>query len=391
MRAESLALHNLRNHRETSVRELAPQINVFAGPNGAGKTSILEGIALATLTKSFTTSSDIALLSQGADSLHIDANFVSELSVPIHVQVDLAPGPPLRKSIFVNAERLRSASDLIGRAPVVVLTPDDKIITNGPPAERRRFLNVVLSQASRAYLEHEIEFRRALKQRNSILNDAKQSRRSLSAIKPILEPWTDLVIQHASKVMLRRAKFTEEFKPFLLQAYQLVSESKEEPDVSYQPLGLEVQSLDKLDIQEFLREQLRSLEVDELRRGTSLIGAHRDDLLLSINPGSPARDHASQGQHKTLLVAMKIAEFRYLEEAAGERPIMLLDDVFSELDSMRAARLLELAASGVFGQTLITSTERAIFEQSLEFRNGEHHLFIVENGNVLNATERALS
>jgi len=375
VRAESLRLQNFRSHLDTTVRDLAPQINVFSGPNGIGKTSILEALSLATLTKSFTTASDAVLVRTGAENLLVEARFRSDLDVPQNVAIDLTLGPPFRKTILLNNERLRAASDLIGRAPVVVLTPDDKVITNGPPAERRRFLNVVLSQANRAYLEHEIEFRRALKQRNSILSDAKLNRRSLTSVQATLDPWTEMVIEQAARILERRARFTEEFKPYLLASYQELSDGREEPDLSYQPMGLEAPVVGLDAARELLREQLKIVAIDEWRRGTSLIGAHRDDLLLYINKDCPARDHASQGQHKTLLISMKLAEFRYLAEACAETPMLLLDDVFSELDEHRAARLLNLAEQGKFGQTFITSTDRRLFEKSLDLSGAQNRMF----------------
>ncbi len=218
MRAESIHLRNFRNHADTVVRDLAPKINVFVGPNGVGKTSILEAISLATLTKSFTTASDAVLIRQGETLLEVDAHFMSDLEVAYHVSVQIDGSARLKKTIVANSERIRSSANLVGRAPVVVLTPDEKIITGGPPSERRRFLNMVLSQASRAYLEDELEYRRALKQRNAILSDARQKRQSLSFVQPMLAPWTELVIKHGTRIMQKRAKFTEEFRPRLLQA-----------------------------------------------------------------------------------------------------------------------------------------------------------------------------
>ncbi|MEO6938644.1 MAG: DNA replication and repair protein RecF [Candidatus Kapaibacterium sp.] len=382
MRAESLHFSRVRNHRDTFVSPFAPRVNIFSGPNGAGKTSLLEALSFTTITKSFVTHSDAVLIASGDDNLRIEASFKSDLGVQHRVKVELAGGPPVRKTITANNERLRSSGELIGRSPVVVITPDDKIITSGPPSERRRFLNMVLSQASRTYFEDELEFKRALKQRNAILNDARTDRRSLLQLSTLLEPWTDLLVRHAARVMRRRAEFTIEFYPFLTAAYKLLADGKEEPTLRYQPMGIDLDVVTERDCQELLREELMKLERDELRRGTSLIGAHRDDIALFINPGQSARDCASQGQHKTLLVSMKLAEYQFLREATGETPILLLDDVFSELDTGRAAQLLELATSGDFGQTFITSADRAIFERSLEFRNGLHSLFLVDAGHV---------
>ncbi|HEX5315140.1 MAG TPA: DNA replication/repair protein RecF [Candidatus Kapabacteria bacterium] len=359
MRAESIPLRNFRNHTETFVRELAPKINILIGPNGAGKTSVLEALSLATLTKSFTTYSDAVLIRRGEGKLEVEAQFVSDLGIPHKVSIAIEAGPPLKKSIFANSERIRSSADLVGLAPVVVLTPDEKVITGGGPGERRRFLNMVLSQASRAYLEDELEYRRALKQRNAILANARKERRSAEYIRPLLAPWTALLLKNGARIMRRRMRFTEEFRPRLLAAYSMLSQSREEPSLTYLPMGLESsdQNFDSL-----LAREAERVEIEEIRRGATLFGPHRDEIMLFINPGQEARLYASQGQHKTLLVAMKLAEFQYLREAAGETPMLLLDDVFSELDEGRANQLLEMAASGNLGQTFITSTEGARFE-----------------------------
>lgn len=378
MRAESIHLRNFRNHADTLVRDLAPKINVLVGPNGAGKTSILESLSIATLTKSFASPTDAVLLRQGEQATEIDARSVSDLGVGHHVSVQIEMGARLKKTIYANNEHIRTYSDLIGRAPVVVLTPDEKIITGGPPAERRRFLNMVLSQASRAYLDDELEYRRALKQRNAILADARQKRQPLSAIQPLLAPWTALVIKHGAPIMRRRAKFTEEFRPQLLEAYRIISQSRETPSLAYLPMGLEVD--ENFDM--FLEEQAAKCEIEETRRGSTLFGPHRDELIVYINHGQEARLYASQGQHKTLLVAMKLAEFEYLKDATHETPMLLLDDVFSELDHARAHRLLELASSGNLGQTFISSTETDRFKTTLRIGAEDHRIMSVERGSV---------
>ncbi len=387
MRAESIHLRNVRNHVDTLVPDLAPKINVFVGPNGAGKTSILEALSLATLTKSFTSTTDAVLIRQGEHTLDANVKFMSDLGVAYHVSVQIESMPRMKKTIVANSERIRSSLDLVGRAPVVVLTPDEKIITGGPPAERRRFLNMVLSQASRSYLEDELEYRRALKQRNAILADARQKRKPLAAVQAFLAPWTELVIKHGERIMERRAKFTMEFRPRLLNAYRVLSQSREEPSLEYLPMGLGDTSsppnpLSLLGERGFLSGQAVRCESEEIRRGTTLFGPHRDELMCYINPGQEARLYASQGQHKTLLVAMKLAEFEYLKDAAGETPMLLFDDVFSELDHDRARTVLELASSGELGQTFITSTERERFAAMLGQKSPDQRILSIERGMV---------
>lgn len=384
MRAESLRLRNVRNHSDTFAAGIASKINVFIGPNGVGKTSILEAIALTTLTKSFTTHSDAVLIRSGESSLEVVAQYFSDFAVPHNVSVTIEVGPPLRKTIYAQSERIRASSDLVGRAPVVILTPDEKIITSGSPGERRRFLNMVLSQASRTYLEDELEYRRALRQRNAILS--RQQIRSFGTIKPLLEPWTALLVKHGTRIAKRRAEFVEEFRPRLLEAYAKLSEEREKPSLEYRPMGLDLSEevSSAYDFAELFARESERVAMDETRRGATLFGPHRDELALFINAKQEARLFASQGQHKTLLVAMKLAEFDYLRHAAQETPMLLLDDVFSELDEARAKQLLELAQAGDLGQTFITSTEATRFEFLLGKRSGsddgDHRIFQLHNG-----------
>ncbi len=388
MKAVSIRLQNFRNHVDTSVEGLSGQINVIVGHNGAGKTSILEALALTTLSKSFSTHSDSVLIRDGAKELNVESNSTSDLGVPHRVVVKVESGPPVRKTMFANSERLRSSADLVGRAPVVVLTPDEKIITSGPPTERRRFLSMVLSQASHSYLEDELEYRRALKQRNAMLSDARQKGRSLSLLAPMLDPWTTLLKKHGARIMARRAAFCAEFRPRLMEWYQLLSDSRETPSIEYQPMTRELASL-LIEAKEMLSYFETMLEseaakcaIDEIRRGSTLFGPHRDEVALNINPGQEAKQYASQGQHKTLLVAMKLAEFEYLRDASHETPMLLLDDVFSELDEERAHQLLDLAESGKLGQTFITSTEKSRFEKKLDFGEGGNRMYQIRDGEV---------
>jgi DNA replication and repair protein RecF len=382
LRCQRLHLNTFRNHNSTAIGQFAPKINVFSGPNGAGKTSILEALSVLSLTKSFTSSDDRSLVHTGSTSFNLQATFLSELDVELHVRIEYQTGPPAKKSIVVNNDRLRSSSELIGRMPIVSLTPDDKAITSGPPDERRRFLNVVLSQASSSYLRDEIEYRKALRHRNSLLGELKQ--RSSAASIAMLAPWTEMLIKFGTPIMFRRAKFVGEFRPYLEESYAMLSEQREVPSFWYAPMGLQAPIGSEADARELLALEFKARESDEFRRGVTLVGPHRDDLHILIDPEREAKRFASQGQHKTLLVAMKFAEYKYLEDASHEKPILLLDDLFSELDAERSARLLDLVSQEHFGQTFITSTTRETFDHIIDMRHSQNKLFVVESGIVTN-------
>jgi DNA replication and repair protein RecF len=383
MHARKLTITSFRNHVRTSISDFAREINVISGQNGAGKTSILEALSVAALTKSFTDAPDNTLVQTNAGNFSIDAEFISDLGVSLHCQIDYFIGPPAKKTIYVNNDRLRRASDLIGRVPIVALTPDDKVITSGSPEERRRFLSLVLSQASRLYLEDEIEFRKALKHRNSLLGKFKEQNASISKARELIAPWTEVIIERSSRIMSRRALFVKEFSPFLLESYSLVSNGNESPSLEYAPMGFErsVESAHQMRI--FLEEEYSRREAEEVKRGMTLIGAHRDELIIMIAPEREAKRFASQGQHKSLLVAMKLAEFNYLRDASGETPILLLDDVFSELDATRSKHLLQLISSGKFGQTFISSTTRENFNEMIDLHSKRHRIMAIEKGTLL--------
>lgn len=382
MFARSLTLTHFRNHLSTAISGFASGVNVIAGPNGAGKTSILEALSVASLSKSFTGSADLSLVSSGERSYTIQSEFESSLGVGLHVGVEYHVGPPAKKTIHLNNDRLRSSSQLVGEIPIVALSPDNKVITGGAPDERRRFLNLVLSQSSKKYLEDEIEYRKALRQRNSLLADAVKRGTSYESFKETLAPWTQMLIKFAVPIMLRRAEFIEEFRPFLLASYTKLSGGKEEPSFHYAPTHIGDWNGDR-DFEAMLRKRFDERQREEFRRGTTLVGPHRDDMLIMIDPDRTARDYASQGQHKTLLVAMKLAEFDYLREATRETPILLLDDVFSELDSTRTQRLLEFIASDEFGQTFISSTTRESFDGMIDFSGDKNRMFVVESGRIV--------
>jgi DNA replication and repair protein RecF len=280
---------------------------------------------------------------------------------------------PQEKKFLVNGAPVERFAAVIGRFPVVVLSPENGSITFGGPGERRKFMDLTLSQVSGAYLEDILEYRKALRQRNRILTD----NRTRGALPPgVIEPWTESLVAYGSRIAHRRALFAAEFRSHMINAYRSIMPEAENPDIVYL-CGFETGDGD--DVRGFaagLSAGLASRHIEERRRGLTLAGPHRDDLRLTIN-GMDVQRFASQGQHKTLLVAMKIAEYSYMRERHNETPMFLLDDVFSELDMGRVHRILECAEG--LGQVMITTTEGTVFGRS--FAWGDHNRrFAVEHG-----------
>jgi DNA replication and repair protein RecF len=369
----AVSVRNFRNHRASSL-EFGEGINALLGDNGEGKTNILEAISYLSLTKSFYASADATVLQIGKEGFEIEGSILSAGGVAHHVHVAYDGGAGI-KAYEINGARPERLSSVIGRFPIVILSPENGAITFGGPAERRKFMDLILSQLSPAYLETLFEYRRIVKQRNRVLLDAR-----MRGSQPgrLLEPWNESLAVHGSVLVYRRRSFTEEFAQYMVRAYgDLVEGGEEIPGVRYEcSCSTGNEPVPREAIAEEIRGLLRGNEGEELKRGTTLVGPHRDNLVFTLG-GIPVQQYASQGQHKSLLVALKVAEFTYLCERRGERPILLLDDVFSELDQRRAARILHLAGS--LGQTIITTTGAGSFGSGVVW-NEANRRFTVERG-----------
>lgn len=368
MRVKRIRLTGFRNHTESSL-EFGDGINFITGANAQGKTSILEALSYACLTKSFLSIVDSTVPKFGGESFTVDAEVESDRNLLHHVRVayEAASG----KRYFLDKNEVARSMDVIGMFPIVVLSPGDFVVTGGPPAERRKLLDMVLSQVSHSYLEELMEYRRVLRQRNKILLDGK-----LNGMLDgdSLRAWTDALIIHGTKVMTKRADFVREFESPFSSAYASLVEYGELPRVVYGP------SFDPgNDTMGSFEAAVATLRNAERMRGATLVGPHRDNVGFILND-KPIQEFASQGQHKTFLVALRVAEFYYMKNKLGETPVMLLDDVMTELDYSRATKAL-VALSGL-GQSFVTATDMLnIDEKLLDTREMKIHT--VREGNIV--------
>jgi DNA replication and repair protein RecF len=368
MKLKSLVLKNFRNHSE-SYFECVDGVNALLGENGEGKTNVLEAISFLCLTKSFFGASERVIVQFGKPSFEVTGKFESENRNSYSVRATY-DGEQTAKAFYVNGAPVEPLSSLIGEFPVVVLSPEHRAITFGTPADRRRFIDLLISQASRSYFEDLLEYRRVLRQRNKLLSDARTSGKDCSSM---LEPWNESLLRRGSRITHRRWQFAREFKPFIERAYRDIAGSDEIPEMIYMP-RIEIETADDVAaIERHFRSRLQMIRDDELRMGASLLGPHRDELEFQIN-GNDLRKFASQGQHKTFLLALKIGEFFYLKERRNETPTLLLDDVFSELDNHRCDSLLHIVET--LGQTFITTTNELLFPPYYEWGTArkKHHI-----------------
>ncbi len=373
MKIRNIHVQKFRNHTQTRAT-FSKGINAVLGENGEGKTNLLEAISYLCLTKSFFGSADALVLQVGENRFEVSGELEADTGAQYLVGV-WYDRQQEEKKFSVNKSVVAKLSDVVGLFPVVVLAPESAAITSGGPTERRRFLDFVISQASKVYLEDLLEYRRVLRHRNKILFSAKVERTDPARL---LEPWDEELIDRGARIIHRRQVFTKEMQPFIEDAYVKIAGRGEEPSIQYQPAVAAGEDATVEAIQEQFGVDLRRLGGEERKLGLTLVGPHRDEVELMVQRLG-VRSHASQGQHKTLLLALKIAEFIYLREKRDEGPILLLDDMFTELDARRANRLLQLIEG--IGQVFVTATSDSAFPSKFNWAE-KHKRFLVHRGTV---------
>ena len=368
----SVRIRNFRNHADSAL-DFGEGINVLVGNNGQGKTNLLEAISYMSLTKSFYAASDETVLQIGKGVFEIEGRILTAAGSEHVVRCAYTLSEHVKR-FTINAAEPETLGSVIGRFPIVILSPENNAITSGAPGERRKFLDLLLSQVSRTYFEDLLEYRRVLKQRNKILLDL---RGRIAQRLELLEPWDEGLITYGSRVTRRRQQLIQEIGHYVLSAYKELVERGEEPTLLYSCAcpGLSPEA-SLGEIEAAMRTELSRRRLEELRRGVTLTGPHRDDMTLVLS-GKTVREYASQGQHKTFLIALKLAEFFYLRERTLEAPIFLLDDVFSELDALRVACILKLISE--LGQTILTTTDEGILKGAVTWSN-YCRKFYVEQG-----------
>ncbi|MDX1531039.1 MAG: DNA replication/repair protein RecF [Rhodothermales bacterium] len=384
MRLHHLRLRSFRAHAETELT-FAPGVNLLYGPNGAGKTNVLEAVHYLCLTKSFLTSQDTHALRQGCPFFEVEGQFEGEGRPELAARLVYVPNEG--KRLFLNKAPLERLADVVGTLPVVVFHPEDYQLTAGGPDERRRFLDNTLSQARPVYLDDLLKYRRALKQRNALL---LMLRRRQPVDPAGLEAWTEELVVLGARIIERRRQFLGTFAGFLHEAYRQIEAVGEEPSMTYQTAVPLEKGMTEADVADAFHERLHRVARKERERGRTLAGPHRDELVFRLGDFE-VRPFASQGQHRTFGMALKLAKYFFLQERLDETPLFLLDDVFGDLDPHRAEVFLRLLQSDAVGQSLITAARRDPFAGTVAFEVPEHKAFLVVNGSVTEASKEGVA
>ena len=346
----------LRSYRSYETLHLAfdPGVQIFLGANAQGKTNIIEALYYAAFGRSHRTSSDAELIRVGADGAHIGLSFRRH-DVPGELSFTFARGA--RRRITYAGESLRQR-DLVGILPMVLFSPEDLFLVKGAPALRRRYLDAELSQASPAYYGELLRYTRILKQRNAVLKDIRER----LAAPDDLPPWDAQLARSAAYIVTRRIAAVAQLGA-LSARVQAVLAAGEELALAYEIAGAGAEDFAEDDMTEALHvwynKMLCEGRARDIARAATGVGPHLDDLVLRVG-GMSLRSYGSQGQQRTGALALKLAELFYLQENIGEAPILLLDDVMSELDTDRRRALLDFIRHEHI-QTFITATDAAYF------------------------------
>lgn len=345
---DDISVYQFKNYFSQSFR-FTDRIVGICGKNGRGKTNLLDAIYYLCFTKSYFTRSDQANVYQSAAGFRIAGNFTLEQEKAEMVCVLRETG---KKECVFNGRLYEKFAEHIGRFPCVFIAPDDVQIITGGSEERRRFLDALLSQMDAEYLRRLMEYNRILQQRNSLLRSFAETRRIDHHLLDVLN---GQLLKPAMFVFERRREFLQSFLPLIRQYYREISGEDYLIDVTY-----ESQLLNN-DLGELLKQN----QERDLAAQRTTVGIHKDDLFLGLNE-SPFRSMASQGQRKSLLFALKLAEFEALNRHKGFAPLLLLDDVFEKLDAGRMHNLLEYVCCKNKGQIFLTDTHCERIEAALQ-------------------------
>ena len=362
---------SILNYKNLEQVELAfsPKLNCFFGQNGMGKTNLLDAIYFLSFCKSAGNPIDSQNIRHEADFFVIQGFYEEEADgTPEEIYCGMKRRQ--KKQFKRNKKEYTRLSDHIGFLPLVMVSPADALLIAGGSEERRRFMDVVISQYDKEYLEALIRYNKALAQRNALLKS------ELPVDDELLLVWEEAMAQAGTVVYGKREAFIREFIPIFQSFYSDIAKGGEQVGLQYESHARDT---------ELLQVLKDSRERDRIM-GFSLRGIHRDELHMTL-AGFPIKREGSQGQNKTYLVALKLAQFDFLKRTGRTVPLLLLDDIFDKLDAGRVEQIIKLVARDDFGQIFITDTNRGHLDRILHKVGGDYRLFHVDHGRVSEKAE----
>ena len=359
----------LNNFKNCALAEMvfSDKVNCFVGNNGAGKTNILDSIYYLSFCKSYFNPIDTQNIRHEEDFFAVHGEYFNQEKT--NDKVSCVQKRSQKKSFKINKKEYDRLADHIGLIPLVMISPYDRDLINDGSELRRKYIDGVISQFDNIYLKNLLAYNKSLLQRNTLLKHFAE-RRSFDG--PSLQVWNDKLAELGSVIFEERKVFLQEFNPLFEKFYKYLSGENEKVEIIYSSQLLNANLQDLL---------TQSIERDRIVRHTTY-GIHRDDLVFNIN-GFPVKKFGSQGQQKSFVIAIKLAQFEYTRQKKGFKPILLFDDIFDKLDDNRVQQIIHLVNENNFGQVFITDTQRQRVENIFKQVEIDHKIFTVENGEVI--------
>jgi len=362
MYLKKISISNFKNISEANIF-FSPKLNCITGINGSGKTNLLDSIYFLSMTKSFFSVLDQYIIRYGTENLSINGEYVNEDGTLEKISVFV--GSDTGKQIKRNSKTYSRLSDHVGLIPVVMVSPSDTGLINESGQERRRFINSILAQLDKEYLRRVQNYNQLLLQRNRLLKGD-------SIPGDLIWAYSEKMAQDGAYIFKKREEFISGILPLVEQYYALLSGERENISIEYRS-DLQGTSIEELFEKNFQRDTL-------LKYTTS--GLQRDDLIFMMN-GHPIRTSGSQGQQKSFLIALKLAQFSVMKNLRGAPPVLLLDDLFDKLDMLRVESLLRLVATNTFGQIFLTDSNKVRISDILRTIDGDSLSFEIDGGRIL--------
>ena len=357
---------SILNYKNVSEAELAlsDRLNCFIGQNGMGKTNVLDAVYFLSMCKSSTTSQDQMVVQHTAEFMVLQGEYEREDGTQEEIYCGLKRGA--KKQFRRSKKPYKRIAEHIGLIPIIMVSPNDQMLIMGGSEERRKFMDMTISQCDLPYLDSLMRYNKALQQRNALLKQEDEPDPELLSL------WEEAMAHEGEFIYLKRREYVEAFTPCFQDIYNKISQEAEEIKLEYVSHGSRGPLLDTIQ-----RDRMKDRAV-----GYSLHGIHKDDLEMTLN-GYPMKREGSQGQNKTYLIALKLAQFEFLHRTATKTaPILLLDDIFDKLDATRVEQIVKLVSSGDFGQTFITDTNRDHLDKILQHTQLDYKLFEVDKGTI---------
>ena len=362
-----ISILNYKNLEQVEP-SFSPQINCLFGPNGMGKTNLLDAVYFLSFCKSAGNPIDSQNICHDADFFVIQGFYEAADGTPEEIYCGMKRRQ--KKQFKRNKKEYTRLSDHIGFLPLVMVSPADSELIAGGSDERRRFMDVVISQYDKEYLDALIRYNKALVQRNTLLKSEQPVEEELFLV------WEEMMAQAGEVVFRKREAFIREFIPIFQSFYSFISQDREKVGLSYDSHARDASLL----------EVLKESRARDQIMGYSLRGVHKDELNMLLGD-FPIKREGSQGQNKTYLVALKLAQFDFLKRTGTTVPLLLLDDIFDKLDASRVEQIIKLVAGDSFGQIFITDTNREHLDRILHKVGSDYKMFRVEQGTVAEMKE----